>query len=319
MANITLKQLRAFAAIARHTSFTQAAAELRVSQSALTIAIRDLEREVGARLFDRTTRSVELTPHAAGFLAVAARMLGDLDRALEDMRAVAERRKGSVVVAAAASFIEHVATPALARLAHQYPGISVRLEEEHTEGVTRRVLSGEADFGVTTLWRVTDGLDAELLLRDQVGVLHPRQHPLAEQSSRLTWKNLTSYPVVGLNRGAGVRELVDHNKAIAVLLRPTSYEVSSLFMLNALIVRGVGIAVLPAFAAKTVATGSLVFRPVYQPAIFRELFVVRRRGRKLTPAARQIAQFVVEELSHHAADSNIEIAAPLASLRLLAD
>ena len=89
MKNITIKQLRAFIAVAKLRNFTRAAAQLNVSQSALTIAIRQLEAEVGLRLFDRSTRAVELTPHAITFRPAAQRLLDDLAQSIDDLNAVA--------------------------------------------------------------------------------------------------------------------------------------------------------------------------------------------------------------------------------------
>jgi DNA-binding transcriptional LysR family regulator len=319
MPNVTLKQLRAFTTIARERSFTRAAVLLGVSQSALTIAVRELETELGLRLLDRSTRSVELTQQAVEFLPAVERVLGELNHSLEDMRTLAERRKGSVVIAAAASFITYVLAPAVAKLARTYPGIAVRLNEETTETVARRVQDGEADFGITTLWRPLDGLDGELLLKDRLGVVSPRGHPLAVHTGNLRWRHLSPYPVVSLSRGAGVRELIDHTKAVAAVLRPPTYEVSSIFVLKALIERSVGIAVLPAFAARAVMTDALVFRPVYQPSVERELFVIRRKARSLTPASLQVARLMMEELELVTADQHIQISAPTTSLRFFVD
>src|SRR5688572_365040 len=117
MRHITLKQLRAFLALARHRSFTRAAAQVGVSQSALTLQISDLEAEVGLRLFDRSSRSVTLTPQAADFLPVVARMLEQLDHALDDLQAHARRDRGRVVVTAGASVISVIIAPAIARMA----------------------------------------------------------------------------------------------------------------------------------------------------------------------------------------------------------
>src|SRR5919205_1072597 len=100
--NITLKQLRAFAAVAREQSFTRAAERLHVTQSALTAAIKALEEELNLRLFDRSTRAVVLTPQGQHFLPVAEKLLRDLTESLDDLKTLADRQRGSVTVAAAA-------------------------------------------------------------------------------------------------------------------------------------------------------------------------------------------------------------------------
>src|SRR5262249_8422226 len=127
MLNVSLRQLRVFTLIAREKSFTRAAERLHVSPSALTITIKELESEVGMRLFDRTTRTVDLTPQAVAFLPVAERLLDEIGRALDDLRSVAERKKGLVVVAAAASAIASIIAPAIGVLTNDHPAIPVPL------------------------------------------------------------------------------------------------------------------------------------------------------------------------------------------------
>src|SRR5690606_11609631 len=152
MANITLKQIRAFIAVAAEGSFTKAADSLHVTQSTLTSSIKVLEDEVGLQLFDRSTRSVLPTRQGEMFLPTAQRIVRDLEDALEDLRMAAARERGSVSVCAAGSFITYVLTPALMDLAQQYPGIHTRFTEGTTQSVADQVLSGVADFGVTTLF-----------------------------------------------------------------------------------------------------------------------------------------------------------------------
>ncbi|HEY4067677.1 MAG TPA: LysR family transcriptional regulator, partial [Burkholderiaceae bacterium] len=157
--NITLKQLRAFTALAHERSFTHASETLHVTQSTLTSAIKALEGEIGIRLFDRSTRFCELTPQGARFLPAAQRMLRDLGESLEEVREVAGLQRGSVAVAAAASFINFVLAQAVVDMARSHPAIGVRLVEEITSGVCRLVTDGEVDFGVTSLFAPAPDLD----------------------------------------------------------------------------------------------------------------------------------------------------------------
>src|SRR5262245_59626518 len=121
MVNVSLRRLRAFTLIAREKSFTRAAERLHVSPSALTITMKELETEVGMRLFDRTTRTVDLPPQAVAFLPVAERLLDEIGRALDDLHSVAERKKGLVNVAAGAAIIATVIAPAIGVLAKDHP------------------------------------------------------------------------------------------------------------------------------------------------------------------------------------------------------
>ena len=143
MRNVTIKQLRAFVMVARERSFTRAAAQLNLSQSALTLQVRELEAEVGLKLLHRSTRSVELTSAGQEFLPLSARLLDELTHALDDLHALARGEKGSVVVVAGASVIALVVAPAIAGLAKSHPGISIRILEDLGDEVTRRVVAAK--------------------------------------------------------------------------------------------------------------------------------------------------------------------------------
>ncbi|MCG8356733.1 MAG: LysR family transcriptional regulator, partial [Kiloniellales bacterium] len=98
--NVTLRHLRAFVEVAHQGAFTRAAQALALSQPALTVVINQFETELGFKLFDRTTRRVRLTQEGERFLPTAEHLLDDFDQALEDLRAVSERRRGKVAIAA---------------------------------------------------------------------------------------------------------------------------------------------------------------------------------------------------------------------------
>jgi len=317
MKNITIKQLRAFLAVAKHRNFTRGAAQLNLSQSALTIAIRQLEGEIGLKLFDRSTRTVELTPHAIAFLPAAQRLLDDLGRAIEDLNAVAARESGSVVLAAAASFITYVLAPAVAVLARRFPGIRVKLVEDTTENLSRRVIEGEADIGVTTLPQPIDSLDSYLLLRDRFGVLCPKKHAIATRGRDLVWSDLRGLPIVSLVSGAGIRDILDQHEKIAAIIGRPSYEVSNTAALGSLIEREAGIGLLPALAARPITSPSLVFRAIHRPSVMRELFVIRRRGRSITPAAAEVMKLMLEELIKLTQGDDLKVVASPALLRAI--
>ena len=293
--NVTIKQLRSFVMISQERSFTRAAGRMNVSQSALTIAIRDLEAEIGMPLFDRTTRSVELTSQGVGFFPVAKRMLDELTRGMDDLRALAELQKGMVVVTAASAIINVVLAPAMHVLAASHPRIAVRIIEDATEHMASRVLNGEADFGITTLRRPVNDIERQLLLRDRLGVLCPRDHPLAAKVGELTWSDIAKYPLASLGPEGGIRAMLDNDPRVARILPQPMYEVSSVSSLLALVETGVGIGIFPGIVASPIMSKDLVFRPIIRPVLRREVFFIRRKRRSLTPAASALADCVFEQ------------------------
>jgi LysR family transcriptional regulator, carnitine catabolism transcriptional activator len=294
--NVTLRQLRAFVTVARERSFSRAAERLHVSPSAVTIAIRELETEIGLRLFDRSTRSVEATRPAASFLASAERLLGELEHSLDNLRSIAERQRGSVSVAAAASFIGYVLSPAMADLAKDHPGIAIRVIEDTTESLARRVIDADVDFGITSLWRPIEEVDAIPLLRDRLGAMLPPEHPLAQSRAPLNWSAITGLPLASLVVGAGIRSQMDNHPKLAPILQRPLYEASNVSALHSLVARGVGIAIIPWTSARQANGAIMPFRPLQQPVIWRELFLLRRKRRSLSPAALELAKRLIDQL-----------------------
>jgi DNA-binding transcriptional LysR family regulator len=263
----------------------------------LTITIRELETEVGLRLFDRTTRAVEPTPQALMFQPIAERLLEDIGRALDDLHSYAERRKGFVAVAAAASIIIFVIAPAIAALARDHPAITVRLIEDHTESLAKRVLNGEVDFGITTLLRPPEGIDARLLLQDRLGVISSDRHALSRRPGSINLSAIIGQPLVSLAAGAGIRDLVDQHSALAEALPRPTYEASSISALLSLVSRNVGVALVLALTARSGAQAGIVFRPLKRPSIYRGFYLVRARNRTLTLAAAALAERVLTEIT----------------------
>lgn len=312
MKNITIKQLRAFIAVSREKNFTRAASQLGLSQSALTIAVRQLEREINLKLFDRSTRSVQLTTHAVAFLPTAERLLEELSRALDDLSAIAARQKGNVVVAATASFLCSVLAPTVAAFARKFPNIHIKLVNT-PENLARRVLEEEIDFGIANVWQPVQSLESHLLLEDRFGLVCPAKHKLARAAGTLSWSDLRQQPIVTMAAGTSVRDIMDRQKNASGNLERPVCEVSSIFALGALIEHNVGIAILPALVAKQVLSRNLVFRPLSRPVVKRDLFIVKRRGRSLTPAALEIIRSMMIVLAEIGRDPHIDVqpAAPL--------
>ena len=297
MKNVTIKQLRTFVTIAHERSFTRAAGRMNVSQSTMTIAIRDLEAAIGTALFDRTTRSVELTAQGARFLPLIKRLLDELAIGIEDLRALANGKQGLVVVLATPAIISVVLAPAVHVLSRSHPGIAVRIIEDSTERLATRLLNGEADFGISTLRRPISDIDRRLLLKDRLGVLCPKDHPIASKAGDLTWADLKKYPLAALGPEAGIRAMLDNDDRVARVLPRPMYEVSSVASLLALVESGVGIGIFPGIVACPTVSKGLVFRPIMRPTLRRELYFLKRKRQSLTPAANELANLVFEQFA----------------------
>ncbi|MBI4193547.1 MAG: LysR family transcriptional regulator [Betaproteobacteria bacterium] len=308
--NATLKHLRCFTAIAREGSFTQAAKRMHLTQSSLTAAVQQLEQAVGLKLFDRTTRRVTLTREGASFVPVAERLVKEFDTAVADVRAVAERQRGHVSIAAAPSVVALVLAPAIAGFSAAYPNISVAVSDGGAELVQRRVFASEADFGITSRWADDPGLDFRPLICDRFGVVCRGDHPLGRAKTRLTWKRLQAERYIGLAIDTGIRTTLQSTPGLPAMLRTPHFEVSSTGSLHAMLDAGLGISVLPALAAHLAPLNQLAFRELVEPRLEREICVITRRGRALAPAAQSMLDVVAKHVQSHALPLGARLAVP---------
>jgi DNA-binding transcriptional LysR family regulator len=295
--NVNLKQIRAFVAVAQLGSFTSAANLMRLSQPALTVIIRKLEDAVGVSLFDRTTRRVVLSDQGRDFLPIAERLLKDFELAIEDIRAVAEHRRGRVAISALFSVAVVLLPPPISAFAKAYPAISIRLRDDNSGAVRRSVRLNEVDFGFASMDEEDRELDFTPVLRDQMGIVARHDHPLMKRRRRLRWSDIEGYPFLGLGYETGVYSALQDVKNLPEAVRTPQYEISSTATVEAIIESGLGLTVLPALAITGRKRSALEFRPVSEPTIVREVCLIKRRGRSLSPAAGIIQSMILDRIA----------------------
>ena len=147
--NFDLQQLQAFVAVAERGSFRAAADHIALSAPALSRRIEKLETILGARLFNRTTRAVELTPLGRVFLERARAALDDLESAMLGISDIAGSRSGRVTVACVPSAAIYFLPSVVRSFSERYPLIRIRVIDEAASQVLASVVSGESDFGIS--------------------------------------------------------------------------------------------------------------------------------------------------------------------------
>jgi LysR family carnitine catabolism transcriptional activator len=296
MHHVTIKHLRAFRSVARFSSFTRAAEQLHMSQPALTMTIRQLESSLGISLFDRTTRSVILTPEGTDFLPLAERLVSDFDLAIQDMRAAATRRRGRIGVAAVYSVATKLLPSAISVFSERHPGVRLHLRDGNSSDVLRRVSRNEVDIGYASVDGNEGELDAVPLFRDQMGLLLRADHPLCRINRTLRWKDLDGFDFIGLAYGTATRPILDQIPDLPQSVVAPRYEVSNTTTMWAMVELGTGISTVPALSAPTSAQNVFRFRRLTHPVMWRTVCAVTRKGRSLSPAALEFSKLVAEYL-----------------------
>lgn len=284
--HLSTRALAAFVALAGQRNFTRAAAECHLSQPAFSALIRALERSVGARLFDRTTRSVELTAEGRVLLDAAPRLLRDTAQALADVRDHVARRRGHVALALLPSLAAGWLPPLLARFHADFPGVTLAVADVLSEACIERVRSGQADLALASTRHATPELLTEPFCRDGFHVVCRADHPLAAARGPLALADLAPHAIVQLARSSSVRQYVE--AAIYPQQLRTVLELDQLSTVAGMVRAGLGLTVVPSLTLFHFAHAELVCRPLDAPGLQRQVFVVRRADRTLSSAAQAL-------------------------------
>jgi DNA-binding transcriptional LysR family regulator len=291
--NPTLRQMRAFVALAKTGNFTLAAQMLHLSQSALSGLIKELEATLGTRVVDRSTRKIALTEIGRELYPLFSQIIDDLDGALANIEAHTRLKKGTVRIAAPQLMACTLLPRAIAAWQARHPDVQVRLADCALESVTARVLSGECDLGIAPEREPAPPLDGRLLFELPFAVVFPRGHPL-EQRERVAWQDLPHFPFISLQGQFTERLLADVHGALREVTLKPAYEVAFMTTALAMVSSGLGVAVCLPYAAPLVTLYKLGMRQLEEPALTRRFFVHTRPRRALTPAAEAFIAFLLD-------------------------
>lgn len=291
--NLSARQLRAFLAVVEERHFTRAARRCHLTQPAFSALIQSLEESIGVRLFDRSTRRVELTAEGVHFLKSAPRLLNDIDALLGEMRELASKRRGRVAIAALPSLAAGWLPGILALYASTYPGVELLLHDALLEPCLQRVREGEVDLALAARGSDMSGLLAEPLCEDRFHLVCRRDHGLAKKRA-VSLKSLAGESMIHLGRASSIRQSLSSYDALQGL--PVALEVDHLATVTGLVLAGIGVTLVPGMTLFHFRHPDLAIVPLAKDSeIRRQLFVVRRDNRILSQAAQAFHELVMRE------------------------
>lgn len=281
---VTIRQLEAFVAVAESKNFTRAAELLQLTQPMVSGLVRDLEAEVGLKLFDRSTRRVEMTEGGIGFLHDARRLLDDLHGAIHRTQDLASRRRGRVIVGAPPLLAAALLPEVIQVFSRSSPGISVTVIDRSVAQVYRLLQDGEIDLAIGTFRDNEDRIARTALVEYAFVLLCRADDPLASNPSP-RWRDLADARLLALRKGNGIREQLEAGYAAAGCQAKPAFELDQLTTIVAMVEAGLGITILPSYAIKTFSNPSMVARPLGEPLVYRKIDVAHRQDETLSPAS----------------------------------
>jgi DNA-binding transcriptional LysR family regulator len=273
---LTMRQLRAFATIARLHSFTRAAEQLHITQPGLSGMVRDIEQQLDCRLFERTTRAVALTPQGRAFLPVATRVLADLEAAAASLGQLSEVGRSRLVLGATPVIASSVLPEACRVFALTQPGVQVEVHDLDRAQIHAAVQGGELDAGFGVFLDAASGLRRTPLVKTALLLVTPAAE--AGQGP-LRWSDLAADPpLLALPARNPIQELVDAHLREAGIAPGERQVFNQLHTLLAMAEAGNGRAVLPSFVRTAAARYRVGLRPLTRPRVPLDFYEITRSG-----------------------------------------
>lgn len=282
--NITIKQLRAFVAVAKTRSFTEACALVHLSQPALSVAIKNLEDSLGGQLLSRTTRTLSLTPEGESFYPRAQRLLADLDEACDEMHNRFALFRGKVAIASMPSFASNQLPLAIRNFRDKYPHINMAVHDVIHEDVVDMVRDGRVEVGVSFDPGDTEDLLFTSLFDDRFIAVLPQGHSLLNQEM-IQWESLLNDDLILLQRPSGIRFLIEKMLEKEGITAVTQFETHQLATIGRMVAMGLGVSVVPSLCLGQMTELGAVCRPLEAPVITRQVGIITRRRYPLSAAA----------------------------------
>ena len=254
-----IRQIKAFVAIAEAGTFTAGAARVHVTQAAISMQIRQLETETGARLFIRAPRRVILTEAGEKLLERAYVILREHDAALEELAALTGAARGRLRIGSASAMVSANPLPQILReLREAHPGVEASVASGTSESLVRQVLAGDLDAAFVSLPVEARGVQTELLSEDYLVAIASPRHKLSKQ------KVVSAYALAGEKlilgeRGGNTRRLIDQFFAHAGVNLKVAMELSRLAAIKRMVEEEMGVGIVPLQSVREeVAKGSVV-------------------------------------------------------------
>lgn len=287
--NVGSRQLLAFLEVCRTQSFAKAAEQISLSPSGMSMLVKELEEQVGARLFERTTRSVTMTDAGRRLRPVAQRIVDELGE-LREVIGGAEAVIRSRLDIAATPMVSASLLPGVMRaFADSHPHVRVHLADVDVSTVRRRVLDGDSDFGLGFFVKPAVGLVRQPVRKFRLMRISPPGSDAPGLGASRPWTSLAGLPMLGLPSDNPIQALIEVQLAKIGRANDPGARMNLIGTLIAMVRAGLGHAVVPSFAMEECLRQGLSVALLVHPAVQLDLYLVSRQGGQAKSAAKDFA------------------------------
>ena len=298
------RQLRAFHLVARHRSFARAAEELLITPSGLSVLIRELERQLGFRLFDRTTRQVMLTAFGSDLIAVTEPSLGSLDAAMSRIEQSAKGREQWISIGTTPWLAANVLPPAIKEFRVRRPDLHIRLFDGWLDEIQQRVQAGKLDMGVG-IFKNSPVVKRSPFFRFALMAVCPDQGA-AINSAQTRWSSLSGQRLISLTKDYPHQLVIDKQLVKAGAVCRRGQVVKLLETQIALVEAHEGIAIIPSFGMRACRNRKVTMSALVDPVVSLDFYQIINRGSRLAEGAQEFSGFLKTYIANWAGTSNIQ-------------
>jgi DNA-binding transcriptional LysR family regulator len=287
--DFTSRQLRAFHLVAEHRNFTRAAEALFITPSGLSVLVRELERQIGFRLFDRTTRQVVLTAQGGELLEITRPALNTLDEGMARIEQISKRKNRRITVGTTPWIAAHVLPSAMREFRDRHPGLEIHLFDGNLSALAKGVEANKLDFALGIFDRIL-GMRRVPFFRFSLMLARPDDgRPVRSQTS--SWADLGGETLISLTRDYPYEQLTQKQLEKIGVACKRGQIVNGLDTQLGLVEAGLGIAVIPSFGLMA-SRNRKVRVTKLEPEVTLDFYEISNRGRKLPPEATEFAAFL---------------------------
>jgi LysR family transcriptional regulator, carnitine catabolism transcriptional activator len=303
MIDFTSRQLRAFLLVAQHSSFARAAEALFITPSGLSLLVRELETQVGFRLFDRTTRRVALTARGEELLAVARRNIHEFDATVSRLGQTARTAGQTIWLGAPPLVASNILPRAIKEFHTHRPDLRVRLFDADLATIRRHVEAGKLDVALGVFGKGPD-IRRTPFFRFSFVVIRP-DNESAVRRAATTWSALRGETLVSLSATSVVQQLVDQHLAHAGIETRSSIVLNSLETQIAMVEAEHGVAVIPSFGVPACQNRRVVVSRLINPVVTLDFHQISSRARATPPGTGDLTTFLQGYIARWAGSAGI--------------
>jgi DNA-binding transcriptional LysR family regulator len=276
------KLLRTFLAVRRHGSFTEAAREAFLTQPAVSRRIRQLEAELGIRLFEQIGKSLHLTDAGRVLAAEAEKLLGSIERSAEAVRAVRSVEHGSLRIGASSTPGFYLLPRIVGRFHRRFPGVDLGYVVDNSLRIEERIVRNELDLGFVGAHLTHEDLRLEPVARDEVVCFAHPSHPLARRA-RIAAGQIEGQMWVTRERGSATRSLVEEWLAREGIHMSKTIELGCPEAVKALVAAGVGMSAISIHGLREEPRARLARLRIARMRLLRPIFLARHADKHVSP------------------------------------